>query len=290
MSGIIIFGSGQAGMALYRLLQRQGSRVIAFGDNNEALWGTEKEGLPIWPLPKVVQAEPEEIYLAVVNESAQKEIREALMAAGYAGRLICLSELRSRYQIRLATCRRIAEEIRAGKLPGAIAELGVYQGEFAEELNRMFPERTIYLFDTFTGFDARDIGAADGKKAKAGDFSDTSEQAVLGRMPYPERVRIKKGYFPESLSLLSEEEEQECYALVSLDTDLYQPTLAGLNYFYPRLVPGGYMILDDYHSPQFPGVGEAVREFCEREGVSVVPLCDLHGTAILAKFGKRKSL
>ena len=150
----------------------------------------------------------------------------------------------------------------------------------------MFPERTLYLFDTFTGFDARDIGEADGKKAKAGDFSDTSEQAVLGRMPYPERIRMKKGYFPESLSLLSEEEEQECYALVSLDTDLYQPTLAGLDYFYPRLVPGGYMILDDYHSSQFPGVGEAVREFCAREGVSVVPLCDLHGTAILVKFGK----
>ena len=151
----------------------------------------------------------------------------------------------------------------------------------------MFPERTIYLFDTFTGFDARDIGAADGKKAKAGDFSDTSEQAVLGRMPYPERVRIKKGYFPESLSLLSEEEEQECYALVSLDTDLYQPTLAGLNYFYPRLVPGGYMILDDYQSAKFPGVGEAARDFCEIGGVSAVPLCDLHGTAILVKPGKR---
>ena len=289
-NGVIIFGAGQAGMALYRLLQRQGNRVIAFGDNKESLWGTEKEGVPVWPVSKVVQAAPEEIYLAIVNEAAQREIRDALLAAGYAGAIITLSELKKRYQIRLATCRRIVEEIRERKLPGAVAELGVYQGEFAEELNRMFPERTLYLFDTFTGFDARDIGTADGSKARAGDFSDTSEQAVLRRMPVPEQVRIKKGYFPESLSLLTEEEEKEQYVLVSLDTDLYQPTMAGLTYFYPRLVPGGYLILDDYHSSQFPGVGEAVREFCEREGVSVVPLCDLHGTAVLVKPGKRKQL
>lgn len=86
--------------------------------------------------------------------------------------------------IRLATCRQIAEEIRRRDLPGAMAELGVYQGEFAEELNRMFPKKTMYLFDTFTGFDQRDIGSVDGKRAKAGDFSDTSAEAVLSRMPY----------------------------------------------------------------------------------------------------------
>ncbi len=170
-----------------------------------------------------------------------------------------------------------------------MAELGVYQGEFAEELNRMFPKKTLYLFDTFTGFDQRDIGSADGKRAKAGDFSDTSAEAVLSRMPYPAQIRMKKGYFPESLSQMNEEEQRERYALVSLDTDLYQPTLAGLEYFYPRMVPGGYIILDDYNSPQFPGVAKAVQELCDREGVSVVPLCDLHGTAILTARHAKKA-
>ena len=283
MNGIVIFGAGQAGMTLYRLLQRQGSRVIAFADNNEALWDKKKEGLPIWSPAQTVKAEPEEIYLAIVNETAQEEIAAAFEAAGYEGQVIRLSDLKRRYQIRLATCRLIAEEIKRRELPGAMAELGVYQGEFAEELNRMFPERKLYLFDTFTGFDVRDMNEVNGKRAKAGDFSDTSAEAVLARMPHPEKIRIKQGYFPESLSLMTEEEETERYVLVSLDTDLYQPTLEGLTYFYPRLVPGGYIILDDYNSPQFPGVGEAVREFCKREGVSVVPLCDLHGTAVLVK-------
>lgn len=286
MNGIVIFGAGQAGLTLYRLLQRQGSRVIAFADNNETLWNQEREGLPIWSLVQAAEAQPEEIYLAIVNGKAQEAVWAALLAAGYRGAIILLSDLKKRYQIRLATCRLIAEEIRRRNLSGAMAELGVYQGEFAEELNRMFPEKRLYLFDTFTGFDERDIGSLDGKRARVGDFSDTSAEAVLARMPHPERIRIKKGYFPDSLSLMNAEEQEECYALVSLDTDLYQPTLAGLEYFYPRMEAGGYIILDDYNSPQFPGVAKAVQEFCDREGVSVVPLCDLHGTAILVAGGR----
>lgn len=286
MTGIVIFGAGQAGTALCRLLQRRDKRVIAFGDNNEALHGEMREKLPIWSFAQVLEAEPEEIYLAVVNEAAQRELAGAFRKEGYAGRLISLSELKERFQIRLAVCRLLVREIERRQVPGAIAELGVYQGEFAEELNRMFPDRTLYLFDTFSGFDSRDIRAVDGKKAVPGAFSDTSAGQVMARMAFPERVVLKKGYFPESLGEMAGADCDEVFALVSLDTDLYQPTLAGLDYFYRRLSPGGYIILDDYNSPQFPGVGKAVGEFCEREGVCAVPLCDIHGTAILPKFGR----
>ena len=285
MGTCVIFGAGQAGMTLYRLMQRRGKQVIAFGDNKKELHGTKKEGIPVWPLSKVLEAQPEEICLAVVNEEAQRELRRELLAGGYGGRIIGLSELQERFHIRLAVCRLLVQEIERRQVPGAIAELGVYQGEFAEELNRLFPERPLYLFDTFTGFDSRDIRALDGPRAEPGAFSDTSQERVMARMPHPERVVIKKGYFPDSLGAMAEETCDTAFALVSLDTDLYQPTLAGLSYFYHRLSPGGYMILDDYNSPQFPGVGEAVREFCSREGVCVVPLCDIHGTAVLPKFG-----
>lgn len=285
MDGIIIFGAGQAGMTLFRLLQKEGKRVIAFGDNNPAMHGNCREGIPVLSMEEVLEAEPEEIYLAVVSETAQRELRETLEKAGYRGKMIPLSNLRNRFHIRLATCRLLAKEIERRRVPGAIAELGVYQGEFAAELNRLFPERTLYLFDTFTGFDSRDIGQWDGSRACAGQFSDTSVETALGRMEHPERIIVKPGYFPESLGEMASAAFPERFALVSLDTDLYQPTLEGLSYFYPRLSPGGYMILDDYNSPQFPGVGRAVQEFCDREGVSVVPLCDLHGTAVLTKYG-----
>ena len=37
-----------------------------------------------------------------------------------------------------------------------MAELGVYRGEFAKEINKVFPDRTLYLFDTFEGFAEQD--------------------------------------------------------------------------------------------------------------------------------------
>ena len=75
-----------------------------------------------------------------VLRKTPEQLRE-LRELGYQGQIIPLSELRSRFQIRLATCRMLAQEIRRRDVPGAIGELGVYQGEFAEELNRLFPER-----------------------------------------------------------------------------------------------------------------------------------------------------
>ena len=72
-------------------------------------------------------------------------------------------------------------------------------------------------------------------------------------------------------------------AVVSLDTDLYEPTYQGLTYFYPRLSVGGMILIHDYNSRQFPGVGMAVRRFCEEQQLYLVPLMDLHGTAVLIK-------
>ena len=143
----------------------------------------------------MLEAAPEEIWLAIVNEDAQRELKTRFRARGYGGRLFGLSDLRERFQLRLAACRLLAQEIRRRGVAGDVAELGVYQGEFAEELNRLFPERRLYLFDTFSGFDGRDIGSADGARAKAGQFSDTSAEAVLARMETPGQVVIKKGFF-----------------------------------------------------------------------------------------------
>ena len=50
-----------------------------------------------------------------------------------------------------------AREIYSRKIEGSVAELGVYQGGFAKYINQAFPNKKLYLFDTFTGFDAKDI-------------------------------------------------------------------------------------------------------------------------------------
>ena len=45
---------------------------------------------------------------------------------------------------------------------------------------------------------------------------------------------FKKGYFPESAHGIDEK-----FAFVSLDLDLYKPTLEGLRFFYPKMIKGG---------------------------------------------------
>ena len=54
--------------------------------------------------------------------------------------------------IRISTLELVAQEIYDNNVPGSIAEVGVYKGQFAKYMNEVFPEKTLYLFDTFEGF------------------------------------------------------------------------------------------------------------------------------------------
>lgn len=282
MNRIVIFGAGQAGKALYRMMHHQSQQVIAFGDNHMDLQGKEIDGIPVLSLLQVVALRPDHIYLAIVNREACQAVSEQLERAGYQGEISTVNAMREQLNLRLATVRLLAEEIQRRKVPGSLAELGVYQGEFAAEVNRLFPDRTFYLFDTFEGFDQRDVKQeeeAQHSKAAVGDFGDTSVSAVLARMPHPEQIVVRQGHFPDSAQGMPEER----YALVSLDADLYLPMYEGLRYFYPRMSPGGYLILHDYNSKQYKGAGEAVQAYCEEQGIYLFPLCDLHGTGIIVK-------
>lgn len=51
----------------------------------------------------------------------------------------------------------LANEIAFHNIPGSVAELGVNHGDTAIWINIFFPDRTFYLFDTFTDFDKRDV-------------------------------------------------------------------------------------------------------------------------------------
>ena len=182
---------------------------------------------------------------------------------------------------RMMAFKLASDRILANEVPGSIAELGVYRGELASILNKMFSQRMLYLFDTFEGFSANDLSGdaeIEHSQAVVGDFQDTDVNLVIARMPHPEKVVIRKGYFPETTEGL-----EERFALVSLDVDLYRPTLAGLEYFYPRLSPGGCIFVHDYNNRRFKGVRSAVDEFTATTGASLVQLPDLAGTAIVSK-------
>lgn len=70
-----------------------------------------------------------------------------------------------------------------------------FSGEFASIINKNFPDRELFLFDTFEGFDEREVAyEADNKFSEAvkGQLNITSEKLVLSRMRFPENCIIKK--------------------------------------------------------------------------------------------------
>lgn len=278
---IILFGCGQGGQMAAKWLPSD-CQLLAFADNNQTRWGTFLQGIPVIDPTQIPAYAPDLVWITVLNKEASASIREQLIDLGYHGQIRTLDPIRETIDLRLAHLRLLAGEIKRRNLPGAVAELGVYQGALAAEINRLFPDRTLYLFDTFTGFPEADIEAEKKNtacsRASAGDFGDTSVEKVLSRLPYPQRAVICKGYFPDTLP-----PELPPLVFVSLDPDLYEPTLQGLRAFWHRLVPGGAILIHDYNSSQFEGAGRAVRLFCEEEHLMILPLPDLHGSAVLLK-------
>ena len=182
--------------------------------------------------------------------------------------------------IRISTLELVAEEIKEKNLQGAVAELGVYKGKFARYINLYFPERKLYLFDTFKGFAESDIKSEIDKNYSAGDqdFSNTSAKKVLSIMPHPQNCVIREGFFPSTAEGLEEE-----FVFVSIDTDLYDPIYNGLVYFYPRLQKGGYIFVHDYNNDHYAGTRRAVRQYCEENNLSYVPIPDSIGSCVIAK-------
>lgn len=182
--------------------------------------------------------------------------------------------------VRLATLELISFEINRKGLLGNVAELGVYKGKFARFINEYFKDRSLYLFDTFEGFDQRDVKTETTKNFSGGnqDFSDTSVEAVLSLMPYPTKCKIVKGFFPESAAGINDK-----FVFVSLDADLYEPIYQGLRFFYPKLVKGGYIFIHDFNNDLYKGSRKAVEQFCEENEINFLPIPDSGGSAIVMK-------
>jgi O-methyltransferase len=104
--------------------------------------------------------------------------------------------------VKTSSLELIANEIYDKNIVGSVAELGVYKGDFAKNINIAFPDRRLYLFDTFEGFDERDIKVEMRKGFSMGnqDFSETSVELVLSKMKHKKNCVIRKGYVPESIN------------------------------------------------------------------------------------------
>lgn len=186
--------------------------------------------------------------------------------------------------VRIECFELVVKEIYKRKLRGAVAEVGVFKGEFAQYLNYAFPDKRCYLFDTFEGFDAEEA-LRELKKGNCTDafieaYKQTNISEVLEKMTYIDNVVIKQGYFPQSLNGL-----EDVFAFVSIDVDFEESIYEGLQYFYPRMENGGYIFIHDYSS-SLRGVEEAVDRYEKDNQINLcrLPLCDANGTLVVMKY------
>ena len=179
---------------------------------------------------------------------------------------------------RFATIGLAIQRILQENVMGKFAEVGVYQGKTSSFIHKLAPERSYYLFDTFEGFPTKDFepGVSEDKR-----FSDTNVEIVLRNIGDQRNIIIRQGYVPDTFQGL----QQESFAFVLLDLDLYNPTICSLQFFYPRLVKGGYLMIHDYNSPESNwACSRAVNEFMSGKAESLVEIADEWGTVLFRKL------
>ena len=174
----------------------------------------------------------------------------------------------------------VADQLAKEGIAGDFAEVGVYKGRTAALLATIARrlDRTVYLFDTFEGFAEADIKGIDASKNQAA-FADTSLEAVRAFVG-EENVEYIKGYFPDSAAQIRGDHSFCC---VHIDCDLHAPILSALEFFYPRVVPGGFIVVHDYSSLWWAGAEKAVDDFFADKSEAVIPLPDNSGSAVIRK-------
>jgi O-methyltransferase len=185
---------------------------------------------------------------------------------------------------RIYALRRAVEYVATRPVAGSVVECGVWRGgsmmAVALTLLRLgITDRDLYLLDTFAGMtgpgeeDVKHTGerAADvlaGASRDSHDWAvaplDQVREAVLS-VGYPtDRIHFVQGRVEDTLPAHAPEE----IALLRLDTDWYASTKHELVHLYPRLVPGGVLIIDDY--AYWQGARRAVDEYIEENDLSLL--------------------
>ena len=185
---------------------------------------------------------------------------------------------------RILFLQRFAEIAYNKGISGSVAEGGVYRGEFAKYINRYFPDRKCYLFDTFEGFAEEDIqkehgdSMLSGTDTEANHLKDVNIDSVLAKMPHKDNIILKVGRFPETAQGITDP-----FAFVNLDMNLYEPTIEGLRFFYPLMSDGGVILIHDYFNVICPNIKTAIDDFEQELGSRLhrIPIGDDLSMAVI---------
>jgi hypothetical protein len=133
----------------------------------------------------------------------------------------------------------------AWKLPGDFVECGVYRGGNAQAILNYLPwqeklPRRFYLLDSFCGFppEQRELAAS----VHRHDYQEDCWEEVQQRFASAPNIQFIRGPIPQSLIHVP----TATVAFLSIDMNCAEPEVAALEYFWPKLVPGAVVVLDDY--------------------------------------------
>jgi O-methyltransferase len=143
----------------------------------------------------------------------------------------------------------------SSKVAGDIAEVGVYKGGSARLICEKKGNRKLHLFDTFKGVPTPGGHSGPGEKPE-GLYDSTLEDIKKYLAGFPD-VNYYEGFFPGTAGPV----ENIRFSMINLDVDWYESTRDCLNFFYPRMNPGGVIISHDYNYENLPGVKKAFDEF-----------------------------
>lgn len=158
-------------------------------------------------------------------------------------------------------------------MPGDIVECGVLNGGgvlyWARLLQVFNPlsQRKVIGFDTFEGYPNSMKGDQDKKTSdsflKAAQYNGASPEQIMAAaasLGLDHRIELVKGDATVAIKEYIQKNVGFRAALVNLDFDIYEPTLAALENLYPIVIPGGVIAFDEYAVHQW-GEAKAVDEF-----------------------------
>jgi len=186
-----------------------------------------------------------------------------------------------RFQTRLDLLRYFLATL---DVPGARVECGAYRGATALLMCEVWRDRQpgfsgedMFLIDSFMGTSASGsndfipVRDGPGSATRMDAFfpvakTDVTAEMVRGFFSGFPQAQICAGWIPGVFNMLPERN----WAFVHLDLTLYEPTLAALEYFYPRLSPGGAILCDG--SIFCPGAQKAWDDYCAEHDIPFVAL------------------
>lgn len=151
---------------------------------------------------------------------------------------------------------------------GDTAECGVFKGSSSWLICSAMQGtgRTHHLFDSFEGLSNPE--PQDGRYWTRGSLAAGEEIVATNLEPFTEMLKFHKGWIPDRFPDVKE----KAFAFVHVDVDLRQPTYDSIEFFYPRLSPGGIMLCDDYRCSTCPGATNAIDDFLADKPEGMVSL------------------